>query len=283
MTEIRIPYPETRRYPWELGTWDQLQMTRHLVRQQRQQGKRDSNPLRWEALERTIGAVEQLYAKGHRSFPGHKVKRLLVAAAAEVGWFRIKQPPKPRVRYSENRTEKECARCHEVKPMASFNAEATAAQKLIYGWNPERKRFVTSKLCAECRPKKAAQERRRVARSAKRKDKGVFLHIQYADDIARAKQAMRVARHRFRVQLDTPDGPVRYIHWPSDAAKEFYETRADMVALAEQRLEDHINDAVPLPEGGHWQELLSTEERDTLSRLHRNAFGTSRRKPPALY
>ena len=113
------------------------------------------------AYRALLAAVQALHAKGVAQFPGDKVHRLLIAAAAEHGWCTDLEEVQQR-RLKPDAVvvpdgQRWCARCAQCRPVKLFEATPTAAEIAAHRWSPHTTRKIMRKVCAACR--KTAQKR----------------------------------------------------------------------------------------------------------------------------
>lgn len=265
-------FPESTRYQWEGASALSSAKVRAIMRSGLLAA--EGTPRR-AAFELALEAVELLInEKGVQQFPGDKLKRLLIKAAAQAGWYR-KEAAFKGVPKAQQDGHKVCRRCKQEKPLANFNAVATEAQKRRSNWRMDAQHFISSLLCDSCRKAKT-QERNRSERRRLHKAGAVDLIGCYRDSLKAAVTTTEANLRNHTVELPASDGTmVSMLQFdnPDDGA--YYRKRKELLLLARNRLKDRIDDgslSQPLADGtsprGFWQELLEPDERQALFRLH---------------
>ena len=234
----------------------------------------DPRTPRHAAFTKALAAVEFLIEeKDVHEFPGHKLKRLLVKAATEAGWWR-KAATYTAVPTAQQAGHKVCRRCKQEKPFSAFTAVATEAQKKRNNWPVDRQYLISSVLCGTCRKAKT-QERNRAERRRNSKAGAFDLIGRYRDSLKLATSTTEANLRNHTVTLPAVDGtPVSMLQFDHQEDAIYYKKRKALLALARNRLKDRIDDgslSAPLEDGsaprGFWQELLTQEERQALFRL----------------
>lgn len=271
-------YPEHARYPWE----GEIEWPVHKAMAYMKAGLTGpKNAPRYAAFSKALEAVRYLAdERGVETFPGHKLKRLLIKAAAEVGWYRRNPAYKP-VPAARSDDFKVCRRCKAEKPKALFLTLATPEQKRRNNWREDFQSKTLSLLCDTCRKSKNQEKARKEKRMKARQEVPDLLtayRTSVGDALNRTKAVLRV----HTVELPASDGtPVKMLQFENAYDKMYYEARLAMANLARDRLKERINDgslSAPLPDGtspkGLWQELLEPEERQELHALHKQGSWT---------
>jgi hypothetical protein len=288
---VTLTFPEIKRYKWEGAIrWSQRDIVKFLREQQRQSPKSST---RWQVFEQVIEAIFKLTDdRGVESFKGDSVKKLLIAAATDHGWF-VERPDRTEPS-NVPMGEKWCRRCHEIKSMESFRAVATPAQNKRNGWHPDARTLITSSLCAPCREsrqKKAKRtDARRTARVMKKEGKAPPLLQRYEKSIAnvRARLAMVFKRHTVTLRFAGPDGTdAVYLEFKDSADQDFYTEQRVMLGRANNRLHEAVDEGrIPHDAKGEWYELLTPQERQHLYELYQAASWMApgyKKKMPILW
>jgi hypothetical protein len=243
---------------------------------------------RWRTFKQVLDVLYVLAdEKGVSAFKGDKLKALLNAAARDNEWYARSNYDLPPANAPEG--HKVCRRCHEPKPLESFNAHATAAQKARNGWNLDAQYFTVSLLCSVCRPLKQKAKVRAEQRKAAKNSPFSIVDL-YRKGISTNLVAVVAVLRSHTHDL----GGYKDVQFTHAGDRQYYETRMDYLRRARQRLNDRIDEGSlsryaegEKPPVGVWQELLTAEERDWLATLYRQGswahLGGFKGKQPRLW
>ena len=283
-------FPEQNNFTWEeKPRWPVWR----IVEMFRKNSRTGTNPARRKAYEACIEALRQAeHDHGIETVGTPKLRQLLIAAAQEHEWYAIdrKQLKQPRDPYAPAGF-KYCRKCKEIKEVDLFKAAPSPAKAKVYGWKEDTTQKHLSHLCAPCRHKKTKESTARTRYSLKHKFSDLQIRTTpgLATRITRYKSLhTHIAAHAARVRaafsgakttLYLPEGNVHEYQFPTDAIRQFYESKRVYLNAARDRLEQKMGEAVPLPDT--WGMLLTQDEQAELADLHSAAClsSTAARKP----
>lgn len=282
-------FPEKNTFTWEEKPRWPVWL---IVEMFRKHARTGTNFARRKAYEACIEALEQAeHEHGIETVGTPKLKQLLTAAAQEHGWYaidrkKLKQPPDPFAPPGS----KYCRKCREIKPQEDFMAPTPPAKAKVYGWKEDTTQKHLSHLCTPCRHKKAREKKGSARYKLAHKFSDLQLRItpglatrvkkykQLHAHIAAHSARVRAAFSGVKVEMYIPEKIVEY-QFPTDAIRQFYESKRVYLNAARDRLEQKMGEAAPLPDT--WGMLLTKQEQAELSDLHDAAClsSTAARKP----
>lgn len=282
----QLTYPETVHFKWEHGHYSYEDAV-DLMDGSAKQGGSDA---RRNAYIRAMHLIREADANdiGSASIAGVEMKRLLVQAAREVGWWDkskqqtfTKLPP-------ASAGEKVCYVCKEAKPLLHFLTTPTAAQAKRYGWKPDTTQKVPTPVCAECRKKRREAKRMRKSKRAPQL-RSLLKEATTPEQAARLQDYERVlaqiTKHKSRVKsaiyqvrvvlpaVDSITGEESEIveyQFKDERTRRFYFMKRDMLDIAQHRLVQMLGETAPIP--ARWGMLLTKEEQQELAFLHDDVF-----------
>jgi hypothetical protein len=283
-------YPETNTFRWEGDTVYPVPEAVGLLLDMASQGK--STP-RQRALRATAQALEAISeAKDKPYFTGDQIKKVLIAAAQEHGWWARKARVIPDLTAPEGM--KVCFRCTKAKEIDDFKTAPSPAKVRRYGWSESTTQKVIGPLCASCRKAKAAEQSKKRTRRVSRTKIDKFsspdaavlkqyqkIKLQIADHMNRVRAAFTNAKAVVKDPFGDGTDLVEY-QFRDDDTRDFYHMKRALLLDARDRLEQRLSDAVPLPDT--WGMLLTTTEQNNLATLHSHVVsGRHANHIPALW
>jgi hypothetical protein len=227
-----VSFPETRFYRWEEVQELTMGAARSLLynRVYFAAGKPK------EAWSLTSEWLEALWnRKGFDVVPTKKLKKLLIAAAHEVGWYPVKQiPRKKKPPLPDDPTLKTCPTCNETKPRTQFVRRVSSKRALQYGWNTHSQIRIAHERCNYCA-------------SPKRKS---ILGKRTTPSIAKVRKQINDRLKVTRCMADSP-----------------YRTRKlQLLGACQLKVKDYLVRKVRGPD--EWHMMLTKEERQELETLY---------------
>ena len=284
-------YPETNTFRWE---GDTPYLVTYAVEMLEDMAKQGGSKARVAALRAAALALNEISeAKDRPHFTGDQMKKVLIAAAQEHGWWARKARVIPDLTAPEGM--KVCFKCAQTKEIDDFKTPPSAAKARKYGWSENTTQKIIHPLCASCRKTKAAQQTRKRQRRVSRIKLDKFSTPEQAVLKQYQKLKLDIATHLNRVRaaftnaksvVKDPFGDgtdlVEY-HFTDSDTKEFYHMKRALLLDARDRLEQRMADAAPLP--ATWGMLLTQAEQNNLASLHSYMCATGRpgNKFPALW
>jgi hypothetical protein len=282
-------YPETTRFRWEGDTPYLVTQAVEFLTDMAAQG--GSKP-RQAALKAAAAALMEISDRMDRPhFTGNQMKKILIAAAQDQGWWERKHRAMPSMVAAPGM--KVCFRCAQTKSVKDFETRPTPAKARAYGWKEDTTMKVVGPLCGTCRKAKADAEGRKRQRRYSRKKLDTlspaaamrFKHYHslkqdIADHMARVRAAYSNVRHVIPDPLGNGEDVIEY-QFESAEVNEFYKMKRLLLIDARDRLEQRFADAAPLPDT--WGMLLTRDEQLMLSNLHTEASMYKHRNIPSLW
>lgn len=286
-----LTYPETTTFRWEGDLSHPVPYAIDFLKHSATQGGSKARQESFKATARALEELSERFDKPH--FTGNQIKKLLIAAAHDHGWWQRKKREVPNLKAPEPGM-KVCFRCTQAKPMVEFMTRPTPARARSYGWKEDTTQKVVGQLCSVCRKAKADEQgRKRQRRNTRRLQQSLSpeaakVFKQYhtlRSEIARHMARVAAARQNAKNVISDPFGDgsdlVEY-NYASPDMKEFYETKRLLLLDARDRLEQLFADGKPLP--NRWGMLLSHAEQNNLASLHGYACaGHGARRLPTLW
>lgn len=280
-------YPETARFRWEGET---AHLVSHAVEFLDAMAAQGGSKARRDSFRATARALEVISeAKDKPYFTGDQIKKILVAAAQDHGWWERKRVVLPDLTAPAGM--KVCIKCAQTKEIADFKTAPSPAKARRYGWKEDTTQKVTHPLCATCRKTKAAEQNRKRTRRISRKRLDKFsrpedaILKQYQKikiEIAEHLNRVRAAFNNVKAEILFPEGKVTEYQFRDDTTRDFYQMKRALLLDARDRLEQKLSDAAPLPDT--WGMLLTPSEQATLAELHHIAcIGKHASHLPALW
>lgn len=267
-------YPETTTFRWEGDDTYIVAEARSLLDTMAKQG---GSKARQAALRAASQALEDIsVAKDKPYFTGNQIKRVLIAAAGEYGWWARKPRVMPNLDAPEGM--KVCYKCAQTKELDDFKTAPSAAKARKYGWSENTTQKIISPLCATCRKTKAAEQARKRQRRVSRKKLDKFstptdavlkqyqkLKLEIAEHMNRVRGAFNNAKAVIKDPFGDGQDLTEYNFCDGDT-KDFYFMKRTLLIDARDRLEQMVADARPLPD--RWGMLLTQAEQNNLASLH---------------
>lgn len=283
-------YPESVTFRWETDDTYIVAVAVEMLAEMAKQG--GSRP-RQAALRATARALEEISeAKDKPYFTGHQIKKVLIAAAQEHGWWERKAKVLPDLKAPDGM--KVCFRCTQTKEIDDFKTTPSPAKARRYGWSENTTQKIVSPLCASCRKTKAAEQnkkrKRRISRTKLDKlstpEQAILkqyhkLKLDIAEHLNRVRAAFTNAKAVIRDPFGDGQDLVEYQFRDHDT-RDFYQMKRLLLIEARERLEQRLSEAAPLPDT--WGMLLTQAEQVNLASLHQLACaGRSANHIPALW
>lgn len=240
-------YPENRRYTWAAPAVDHTYAQARAIFKALASAKGGAQ--RGATLKDMLGAIDYLYAKGTRIFPGQKMQELFIRLAHVNLWFVTDQSVR-RAGVPQHIPDgkRVCAACLSIKDSADFVSRATPAQCRAYGWKYNSKRRILCNTCEACRRRGQQRERQRDLRArAKDSDQHpvLALHARVEGRITDTRRALKDAHPLTNAII-----------------LDFYHLRLRALLAAREILADDSFGQVV--NADDWTVLLSKSEREAL-------------------
>lgn len=283
-------YPETARFRWEGET---AHLVSHAVEFLDAMAAQGGSKARCDSFRATARALEVISeAKDKPYFTGDQIKKILIAAAQDHGWWERKRAVLPDLTAPAGM--KVCFKCKQTKEIGDFKTAPSPAKARSYGWREDTTQKITHPLCATCRKTKTAEQNRKRTRRISRKKLDKFsrpedaILKQYQKikiEIAEHLNRVRAAFNNVKAVLKDPFGDgsdLTEYQFKDDNARDFYQMKRALLLDARDRLEQRLSDAAPLPDT--WGMLLTPSEQANLAELHQMACaGKHASHMPALW
>ena len=283
-------YPETAHFRWEGDTPHLVSHAVEFLDAMAAQGGSKARRDSFRATARALEAISE--AKDRPHFTGNQIKRILIAAAQDHGWWARKRRTVPDLTAPEGM--KVCFKCGQTKEVDDFRTAPSAAKIRRYGWNADTTQKVVSPLCASCRKTKAAEQGRMRKRRISRKKLDKFsrpedailkqyykLKLEIAEHLNRVRAAFNNVRAVLRDPFGDGSDLVEY-QFKDNNVRDFYYMKRALLLDARDRLEQKMADAAPLPDT--WGMLLTQVEQANLADAHSYACaGKHASHIPALW
>lgn len=275
-------YPETTRFRWEGDTPYLVTQAVEFLTDMAAQGGSKPRQAALKAAAMALEEISERLDKPH--FTGDQMKKVLIAAAHDHGWWERKRVAMPDMTAPPGM--KVCFKCAQTKAIEEFRTTPTPAKARLYGWKPGTAIKMVGPLCSTCRKAKADDAGRKRQRRYSRKKleslspeaavefkKYHRLKLDIADHMARVRAAFNNVKH---VVADATE-----YQFESEEVRRFYEMKRTLLLEARDRLEQKFSNAKPLP--NTWGMLLTKAEQDDLSEQHLEATMFKTRNVPSLW
>jgi hypothetical protein len=281
------PYPARRNYPWLRLKDMPYDSAERLFKGMQRQTPQAKNPARHRAFTLLLEALDTLNHRGVDYFPPAKLHALLIAAAAEAGWYtdptkyRKKRQPAPS-------GMRHCVGCDQVLPEQTFRipmSQRELARNKALEYAPDTvKRDKMSHLCTDCRHKKQQAKHKREQRAA----------ITHAIKTFESNPTKAGAYGYYSALINriaaTTEASLRKAKG-KDYAEAFYKLKLEMLRrarvvldtlLEEERLHEIELTEYTIP---CWSQFLPKAQREALQQAHAHyaASAPIGSRMPALY
>ena len=282
-------YPETTRFRWEGDTPYLVTQAVAFLTDMAAQGGSKPRQAALKAAASALLEISDRLDKPH--FTGNQMKKLVIAAAQDHGWWERKRRTVPNMVAPLGM--KVCFKCAQTKEVKDFETRPTPAKARSYGWKEDTTQKVVGPLCSTCRKAKSdADGRKRQRRYSHKKldtlSPSAAKHFKHyhslkqdiADHMARVRAAFSNVKRVIEDPFGTGEDVVEY-QFESDEMLEFYKMKRLLLIDARDRLEQKFADAAPLPDT--WGMLLTRDEQLMLTNLHTSACMFKHINVPSLW